>query len=95
MMPGRPPMSFRLIVRLPGRRNIAGYSECALAGEAFTVYRRLARSSVRVEKILDLRAGHETPITGAELEAMAQRERCDRHEAAIGQGHGKSGARRP
>jgi len=84
-------MSFRLIVRLPGRRSIAGYSECALASEAFIVYRRLARTSVRVEKILDLRAGRETPITGAELEAMAQRERCDRHKAAIGQDRGGGG----
>ena len=81
-------MSFRLIVRLPGCRSIAGYSECALASEAFTVYRRLARTSVRVEKILNLRAGHETPITGAELEAMAQRERRDRHKAAIGEDRG-------
>jgi hypothetical protein len=85
-------MSFRLIVRLPGRRDIAGYSECVLASEALTAYRRLARSSVRVEKILDLRAGHETPITGAALEAMAQRERCDRHKAAIGQDRGEEGA---
>lgn len=92
MMPGQSLMSFRLIVRLPGRRNIAGYSECALASEAFTVYRRLVRTSVRVEKILDLRAGHETPITGAELEAMAQRERCDRHKAAIGEDRGEGGA---
>lgn len=70
-------MSFRLIVRFPGRHGIPGISECALASEAFTVYRRLGKSSVRVEQILDLRAGHETPITGAELEAMAQRERLD------------------
>jgi hypothetical protein len=92
MMPGQSLMSFRLIVRLPGRRNIAGYSECALASEAFTVYRRLVRTSVRVEKILDLRAGQETPITDAELEAMAQRERCDRHKAAIGEDRGEGGA---
>jgi len=71
------PPSFRLIMRLPGPRGLPGVSDCALASEAFTVYRRLARSSVRVEQILDLRAGGEAPITGAELEAMAQRERLN------------------
>ena len=76
-------MSFRLIVRFPGRRGIPGYSECALASEALSVCRRLAKSSVQVEQILDLRAGDETPITAAELEAMAQRERVGRHRAAI------------
>jgi hypothetical protein len=76
-------MSFRLLVRFPGRRGVPGYSDCALASEALAVCRRLARSSVQVEKILDLRAGDETPITTAELEAMAQRERVDRHRAAI------------
>jgi hypothetical protein len=70
-------VSFRLIVRLPGRSGLPGTSDCALASEAFTVYRRLAKSSVRVERILDLREGHEAPITGAELEAMAQRERLE------------------
>jgi hypothetical protein len=70
-------MSFRLIVRFPGRHGIPGISECTLASEAFTVYRRLGKSSVRVEQILDLRAGHEVPITGTDLEAMAQRERLD------------------
>jgi hypothetical protein len=70
-------MSFRLILRLPGRHNLPGTSDCALASEAFAVYRRLAKTSVRVEQILDLRAGCEAPITGVELEAMAQRERLN------------------
>jgi hypothetical protein len=78
-------MAFRLIVRLPGRRGIPGLSECALASEAFSVYRRLAKARVQVEQILDLREGHETPITSAELEAMAQCERHDRHRDAIGE----------
>ena len=79
-------MSFRLIVRLPGAHGIPGYSECALASDAFAIYRRLARTRVRVEQILDLRSGHETPISGPELEAIAQRERCDRHKVTISNG---------
>ena len=77
------PMAFRLIVRLPGRRGIPGCSECALASEAFSVYRRVAKTTVRVEQILHLREGHETPITSAELEAMAQCEGRDRHRNVI------------
>ena len=75
-------MSFRLLVRFPGRRGIPGYGECDLASEALSVCRRLAKSSVQVEKILDLRAGGETPLTVPELEAMAQRERFERNKAA-------------
>jgi hypothetical protein len=86
-------VSFRLIVRLPGRAGLPGTSDCTWASEAFTVYRRLAGTGVRVEKILDLRAGGKTPITGAELEAMAQRERCERHRAAIAEACGGGRAR--
>jgi len=85
-------MSFRLIVRLPGRGSPPAYSECALASDALTIYRRLARTRVRVEKILDLRACRENPITGAELEAIAQQERCDRHRTVIAEACGDRGA---
>jgi hypothetical protein len=42
-------MSFRLIVRLPGDRGMPGYSDCTLASDAFSIYRHLARTRVRVE----------------------------------------------
>lgn len=79
-------MSFRLIVRLSGDRGTPGYGDCASASDALALCRRLARTRVRLEEILDLRRGGETRISGAELEAIALRERCDRHEAAVGQG---------
>ena len=75
-------MSFRLIVRLPGERGGPGYSDCTLASDALAIYRRLSRTSLRVERILDLRSDRERQITGHELEAIAQRERCDRHRTA-------------
>ncbi len=59
-----------------------GYAECALASEAFAIYRRLVRTRLRVEEILDLRTGHRKPITEAELEAIAQRERNRPRKAA-------------
>ena len=83
-------MSFRLIVRLPGERGMPGYAECALASEAFAIYRRLARTRLRVEEILDLRTGHRKPITEAELEAIAQRER--RRRATTRQDRADGGA---
>ena len=67
-------MSFRLIVRLPGRHGLAGSGECEFASEALGFYRQLGRSRLRVEQILHLRQGRETPITAPELEAIAQRE---------------------
>lgn len=67
-------MSFRLIVRLPGRHGLAGSGECELASEALGFYRQLGRSRLRVEQILELRQGREIPITAPELEAIAQRE---------------------
>lgn len=67
-------MSFRLIVRLPGRHGLAGSGECELASETLGFYRQLGRSRLRVEQIVDLRQGRETPITAHELEAIAQRE---------------------
>jgi hypothetical protein len=76
-------MSFRLIVRLPGERGGPGYSDCTLASDAFAIYRRLSRTRLRVEKILDLRSGRERQISGPELAAIVQRERCDQHEAAV------------
>ena len=79
-------MSFRLIVRLSGDRGTPGYGDCALASDALALCRRLARTRVRVEEILDLRRGGEARISGAELEAIALRERCDRHEAAVDHG---------
>ena len=79
-------MSFRLIVRLSGDRGTPGYGDCPLASDALALYRRLARTRVRVEEIIDLRRGQETRISGPELEAIALRERCDRHEAAVGYG---------
>ena len=78
--------SFRLIVRLPGGNGGPGYSECALASDALALCRRLARTRLRVEQVLDLRAGHERSISGPELEAIAQRERCDRHQASVNNG---------
>jgi hypothetical protein len=79
-------MSFRLIVRLSGDRGTPGYGDCALASDALALYRRLGRTRVRVEEILDLRRGREMQISGPELEAIALRERCDRHAAAIDDG---------
>jgi hypothetical protein len=79
-------MSFRLIVRLSGDRGTPGYGDCASAADALALCRRLARTRVRVEEIIDLRRGGETRISGPELEAIALRERCDRHEAAIDYG---------
>lgn len=81
-------MSFRLIVRLSGDRGTPGYGDCALASDAVALCRRLARTRVRVEEILDLRRGGETRISESELEAIALREHCDRHEAAINYGGG-------
>lgn len=75
-------MSFRLIVRLSGDRGTPGYGDCASAGDALALCRRLARTRVRVEEILDLRRGGEARISGPELEALALRERCDRREVA-------------
>jgi hypothetical protein len=85
-------VSFRLIVRLPGERGMPGYAECALASEAFAIYRRLVRTRLRVEEILDLRIGHCQPITEAELEAIAQRDRRRRHQAATDRDHADGGA---
>jgi hypothetical protein len=79
-------MSFRLIVRLSGDRGTPGYGDCALASDALALCRRLARTRVRVEEILDLRRGGETRISGSELEAIALRERRDRHEAVVDYG---------
>ena len=79
-------MSFRLIVRLSGDRGTPGYGDCALASDALPLYRRLGRTRVRVEEILDLRRGGEMQISGPELEAIALRERCDRRAAAIDSG---------
>ena len=79
-------MSFRLIVRLSGDRGTPGYGDCALASDALALCRHLARTRVRVEEIIDLRRGVETRISGPELEAIALRERCDRHEAAVAYG---------
>lgn len=76
-------MSFRLIVRLSGDRGTPGYGDCALASDALALCRRLARTRVRVEEILDLRRGGQTRISEPELEVIALRERCDRHEAAV------------
>jgi hypothetical protein len=76
-------MSFRLIVRLSGDRGTPGYGDCASATDALALCRRLARTRVRVEEILDLRRGKETRISGPELEAVACHERRDRHEAAV------------
>jgi len=75
-------MSFHLIVQLPGNSKLRGHSDCSLACDAFPLYRRLARTSVRVVEIFDLRGGERRPITGAELEAIAQQERHQRHRAA-------------
>ena len=77
------PVSFRIIVRLPGSRGIPGYSECESATDAFSICQRLARGRIRVEQILDLRWGDERPISAPELEAIAQRERHGRRKAAI------------
>ena len=79
-------MSFRLIVRLSGDRGTPGYGDCAQASDALALYRRLSRTRVRVEEILDLRRGGETQISGPELEAIALSERRDRHGAAIDNG---------
>lgn len=79
-------MSFRLIVRLSGDRGTPGYGDCASASDALALCRRLARTRVSLEEIIDLRRGGETRISGSELEAIALRERSDRHEAAVGQG---------
>ena len=76
-------MSFRLIVRLPGEDGLPGTGDCELASDAFALYRRLARTRLRVEEILDLRAGERRPITASELEAIAQSERRDRHLRAV------------
>src|SRR5258707_14313739 len=90
VMPFRLPSSrvpsFWLIVRLPGEHGGPGYSECGLASDALALCRRLARTRLRVEQILDLRAGHERSISGPELEAIAQHDRCDRHQASVSNG---------
>ena len=78
-------MSFRLIVRLSGD-GTPGHGDCALASDALALYRRLGRTRVRVEEILDLRRGGKARISSAELEAIALRERCERHEVAVGSG---------
>jgi hypothetical protein len=76
-------MSFRLIVRLSGDRGTPGYGDCALASDALALCRRLSRTRVRVEEIIDLRWGGETRISVPELEAIALGERRDRHAAAL------------
>jgi hypothetical protein len=75
-------MSFRLIVQLPGDRSMRGYSECALASEAFSLCRHLAATRVRVVEIFDLRDGDQRAITSAELEAIAQRQRLAAEQRA-------------
>jgi hypothetical protein len=67
-------MSFRLIVRLSGDRGTPGYGDCASASDTLALCRRLARTRVRVEEIIDLRRGEETRISGSDLEAIALRE---------------------
>lgn len=79
-------MSFRLIVRLSGDRGTPGYGDCALASDALALCRSLGRTRVSVEEIIDLRSGGATRISRPELEAIALRERRDRHEAAVGYG---------
>lgn len=74
-------MAFRLTVELPGDRSMRGYSECLLASEAFSLYRHLSATRVRVVEILDLRGGDRKVITSAELEANAQSERLGKHKA--------------
>ena len=76
-------MSFRLIVRLPGERAGPGYSDCTRADDALAMYRRLSRTRLQVEKILDLRSGREQQISGPELEAIALSERCARSQASV------------
>lgn len=75
-------MSFRLVVRFPGRNGIPGYCDCALASEALAVRRRLTKSNVQVEQILDLRTDEQGTVSAAELEALAQRERVERQRAS-------------
>lgn len=79
-------MSFRLIVRLSGDRVTPGYGDCPLASDALALYRRLGRTRARVEEIVELGRGGERRISGPDLEAIAQRERVDRHKAAVGSG---------
>jgi len=75
-------MSFCLIIQLPGNKKMRGHSDCAEACDAFSLYRRLEKTRVRVIEIFDLRDGDRRIITSAELEAIAQRERHRRHQAA-------------
>jgi hypothetical protein len=75
-------MSFRLVVRLPGERGGPGYSDCTLASDALSIYRRLSKTRRRIEKILDLRSDGERQITGHELEAIAQCERQGKEGAS-------------
>ncbi len=77
-----PSMSFRLTVRLPGNRGMHGHGECALASDAFALYRRVAKARQWAVEILVLRDGEERRISGPELEAIAVREHLDRHKAA-------------
>lgn len=71
-------MSFRLTVQLSANSQMRGYSECAQAHDAFTIYRRFAETQAWTIEIIDLRDGQERSITGPELEAIAQSEHCDR-----------------
>lgn len=79
-------MSFRLVVRVSGDRGLLGVGEYELASDAFALYRRVTRTRARIERIVDLRDGEEKPISGAELEALALRERCELQRMAGGPG---------
>lgn len=71
-----------------------GYGECVLASEAFSLYRHLAATRVRVVEIFDLRGGDQRAITSTELEAIAQRQRlAAEHRAAARRRHRVSPAR--
>ena len=59
-----------------------GYSECVRASEAFSRYRHLAATRVRVVEVFDLRDGDRRAITSAELEAIAQCQRLATEQRA-------------
>jgi hypothetical protein len=79
-------MRFRLIVRLPGAGGGLGYSDCTRADDALAIYRRLSRTRLKIERILDLRSGREQQIGGPELEAITLRERRMCNQASVGNG---------
>ena len=79
-------MSFRLVVRLPGDRRGPGYSDCTRASDAYAILRRLSRTRLRVEQILDLRSGRTQEISAPELGAIAQCERRDRGRTSASNG---------